>query len=197
MEPQQTDDRVPALTNARSRRDVILRLSAGGLAATLLARGLGHATAQEGTPTARTGAVGTTAQLMGIGQPASAPELELSLRRITHAPGGGVAPHSHPGALVIFVEAGSLGYTALGGTALLTRAASDGTPVPAEQMPIGTEVILTAGDWLFVEDPQDDIRNAGDDDVVLLIAGLTRVGEPFTTFMEDIGGMDTGATPTP
>ncbi len=61
-------------------------------------------------------------------------------------------------------------------------------------MPIGTEVILTAGDWLFVEDPQDDIRNAGDDDVVLLIAGLTRVGEPFTQFME---GMEMGPTPTP
>ncbi len=194
METQRTDDRVPLSTDALSRRDAVLRLGAGGLAAALLVSGLGHATAQEVTYAARTGAVGTTAQLMGIGQPASAPGLELSLRRITHAPGGGVAPHSHPGALVIFVEAGTWGYTALGGTALLTRAASEGTPAPAEQMPIGTEVILTAGDWLFVEDPQDDIRNAGDDDVVLLIAGLTRVGEPFTQFME---GMEMGPTPTP
>ena len=56
-------------------------------------------------------------------------------------------------------------------------------PTPAENLEMGTEVILTAGDWLFVEDPEDDVRNAGDDDVVLLIAGLTRVGEPFTTFM--------------
>ncbi len=64
---------------------------------------------------------------------------------------------------------------------------------------MGTEVILTKGDALFVEDPQDDIRNAGDDDVVLLIAGLTPVGEPFTTFMTDaeMGGMEMGATPTP
>ena len=43
----------------------------------------------------------------------------------------------------------------------------------------GAEVILAAGDWLLVEDA---VRNAGDDDVVLLIAGLTRIGEPFTTF---------------
>jgi hypothetical protein len=59
---------------------------------------------------------------------------------------------------------------------------------------MGTEVVLTPGDWMFVEDPQDDIRNAGEEDVVLLVAGLTRIGEPFTTYMP---GMDMGATPTP
>ncbi len=49
---------------------------------------------------------------------------------------------------------------------------------------MGTEVILNPGDWLFVEDPEDDIRNAGEDDVVLFVAGLTRIGEPFTTLHE-------------
>jgi len=48
-------------------------------------------------------------------------------------------------------------------------------------VPIGVEVILTKGDALFVEDPQDEIRNAGEEDVVLLIAGLTPVGEDFQT----------------
>lgn len=52
-------------------------------------------------------------------------------------------------------------------------------------MPVGTEVILHPGDWIFTEDPQDDVRNAGEDDVVLLVAGLTPVGEPFTTFLEE------------
>ncbi|CAA9524381.1 MAG: hypothetical protein AVDCRST_MAG73-377 [uncultured Thermomicrobiales bacterium] len=111
---------------------------------------------------------------------------------MTIAPGGRLPAHSHPGALVIFVEAGTWGYTALGGTAELTRAAVGGTPTPAEALPMGTEVILNPGDWLFVEDPQDDIRNAGEDEVVLWSAGLTRVGEPFTAFME---GMDMEATP--
>jgi hypothetical protein len=46
---------------------------------------------------------------------------------------------------------------------------------------------------LYVEDPADDIRNAGDEPVVLLVTGLTRVGEPFTTLMEHAGT----ATPTP
>ena len=45
-----------------------------------------------------------------------------------------------------------------------------------------------------VEDPQDEIRNAGEDDVVLLIAALTPVGEPFTTMLSDT---DTEGTPAP
>jgi hypothetical protein len=119
----------------------------------------------------------------------------MAIRRgILLAPGGRLPDHTHPGALVIYVESGAFGYIALGGTALLTRAAVAGTATPAETMPIGTEVVLAPGDWLFVEDPRDDIRNAGDDDVVLLVAGLTQIGEPFTTFMP---GMDMGATPAP
>ena len=189
----------PGLDADLSRRAAV-RLGGAGLAALLLAAGARRGTAQDATPAATpTGAVGTTAQVLGSGQPASAPGLELSLRRIVHVAGGRVPAQSHPGALVIYVEAGTWGYTPLGGTIQLTRAAVDGTPAPAEDLEMGTEVLLTAGDWLFVEDPQDDVRNAGDDDVVLLIAGLTRVGEPFTQFMEagDMAGMDMGATPTP
>jgi len=165
---------------------------AGGLGVLLATYGLSRVAAQEASP-APGGAVGITVELLGSGHPGPAPGLELSLRRTTLAPGGRLPAHSHPGALVIFVEAGTWGYIALGGTAQLTRAAVDGTPTPAEEMPIGTEVILTAGDWLFVEDPQDDIRNAGEDDVVLFVAGLAPIGEPFTTFMPD---MDMESTPT-
>ena len=166
-----------------SRRDLIVRVGGAGLAAFLLAAAQTPQllAAQDATPA---GPVGVTPNIMGVGQPASAPGLELSLRRITIAPGGGIPPHSHPGALVIFVEAGTWGYTALGGTVQLTRAAGEGTPPAVEDMPMGTEVILNPGDWLFVEDPEDDIRNAGEDDVVLLVAGLTRIGEPFTTVHE-------------
>ncbi len=177
----------PPLRSDCSRRTA-LRWGGGGLAALLLAGSTGpraHA-AQDATPTTPTGAVGVSMQGMGAGQPASAPGLELTLRRTTLAPGGRLPAHSHPGALIIFVEAGAFGYTALGGNVQLARAVVGGTPMPAETMPMGTEVILNPGDWLFVEDPQDDIRNAGQDDVVLLVAGLTRIGEPFTTFMTDM-----------
>ncbi len=167
--------------------------SAGGLGVLLATYGLRHVSAQEASPAVTSGgAVGVTAAPMGGGLPASAPGLELTLRRITIAPDGGIPAHSHPGALVIVVEAGTFGYIALGGTAQLTRAAVGDTPTPAESMPIGTEVIVHPGDSIFVEDPQDAIRNAGNDDVVLLVAGLTRQGEPFTTLMPD---MDTEATP--
>ena len=181
-----------------SRREATVRLGRGAIAALLLAASPRLAAAQDATPT---GATGTTAQLLGGGQPQAAPGLELTLRRIVHEPGGRVPAHSHPGALVIVVEAGSWGYTPLGGTALLTRAGAAATPAiggaaaspgaqafgggapgAGEPLPVGEEVLLGAGDWLFVEDPEDDVRNAGGDDVVLLVAGLTRVGEPFTSF---------------
>ncbi len=79
----------------------------------------------------------------------------------------------------------------------MTRAAQNGTPSPTEEMPIGEEVILNPGDWIYVEDPADDIRNTGSAPVVIWSAGLTRVGEPFTTIMTDMDGMEMGATPAP
>jgi quercetin dioxygenase-like cupin family protein len=129
-----------------------------------------------------------SAVLLGGGEPAAAPGHELTLRRITLPPGTGVPAHSHPGALVIYIEQGTWGYTALSGTVRLTRASQEGaTPAP-EDLAMGTEVTLNAGDVLFVEEPADDVRNVGDEDVVLLIAGLTRVGEPFTIPIEDTEG---------
>ena len=169
-----------------SRRGALVGVGTGALLTALLSRGFGQAAAQESTPAITSGGQGVTAELMGAGQPSTTPGMELTLRRVTLAPGGGLAPHSHPGALVIYVESGTWGHTALGGTAQLTRAAGEGTPQPVEEAEIGVETILTAGDVIFVENSEDHVRNAGEDDVVLLIAGLTAVGEPFTTFMEDM-----------
>jgi len=149
--------------------------------------------AQEASPAA--GPVGVAGVLLGGGEPAPAPGYELTLRRVTIAPGGGIPAHAHPGALVIHLESGTWGYTALGGTARLTRAAAAGTPAPAEDLPAGTEVVLNPGDALHVEEPADAIRNAGGEPVVLLIAGLTRAGGPFTTPTGDTAGTATGGTP--
>jgi len=179
------DPAVDRLSHADvSRRDVVVRLGAGGLASLLLAASKSSAAvAQDASPAASPVAVGITTQLMGSGQPAAAPGMELALRRVTIASGGYLPAHSHPGAHIIVVEAGTWGYTALVDTAQLTRAVAEGTPAPAETLPNGTEVILNPGDWIFVEEPQDDIRNAGEDDVVLFVATLTPIGEPFTTFL--------------
>jgi hypothetical protein len=174
-------------------RRISLTLTAAMLVGVMLIWG-GRGLAQDATPAA--GPVGVSATLLGSGETTIAPGHELSLRRITIEPGGGIPAHTHPGALVIYLESGTWGYTALGGTARLTRAAVDGTPGPTEEMPVGEEVILTPGDWLYVEDPADDIRNAGDEPVVLWVAGLTRVGEPFTTIMTEMEDMEMG-TPAP
>ena len=155
--------------------------------------------AQDGTldtaPSA--GPVGVTSTILGSGPTTLVPDHELSLRRVTIEPGGGIPAHTHPGALVIYLESGTWGYIPLGGIARLTRAAVDGTPVPTEDMVIGSETMLSPGDWIYVEDPADDIRNAGDDPVVLWIAALTPVGEPFTTLMPAMEGMAMESTPTP
>ena len=191
------EEPIPTATTARpassvTRRAVFGAATAGALAVGLGSRrDLGARAAQDPPPL--TAPAGVTIQVIGAGQPSTTPGMELTLRRTTIAPGGGLPPHSHPGALVIVVESGTWSYTALGGGIELTRAAVDGTATPAESVTTGVEVTLTAGDALFVEDPQDAFRNLGDDDVVLLVAGLTPVGEPFTTLMD----MGTEGTPAP
>jgi mannose-6-phosphate isomerase-like protein (cupin superfamily) len=54
---------------------------------------------------------------------------------------------------------------------------------------VDTEVLLSAGDALFLPAAHgDDVRNAGEDTLVLLVANLYPVGEPPIMFM---------GTPTP
>lgn len=150
--------------------------SAGALAAAL-AFGRRRAAAQEATPDPD----GVAGEVLGAGLPTSVPGVELALRRTVIAPGGGLPPHSHPGPVVLVVDAGTWGYTPLGGSVRLTRAATDGAPAAAEEPPMGVELILTAGDAIFAEDSRDAMRNAGEDDVVLLMATLVAEGEEFQT----------------
>ena len=188
MDEYRRDDATTGPSGDPTRRAVLSGIGGLSLAALFASRQASVA-AQDATPgAAPAGMVGLTAQLMGTGQPASAPGLELTLRRLTIAPGGSIAAHRHPGALVFIIEAGTSSYTVLGGTARVSRPAGDGTPTPAEDVPVGAEAILNPGDWVFADgdpsgdpgiDPSDIAVNAGADDLVILIAGLTRAGEPF------------------
>jgi hypothetical protein len=159
-------------------RRALTRLGAGGLGLALAARGVAAA-AQHATPTPNPD--GVVGDVWGAGFPASAPEMELAVRRTTIAPGGGLPPHGHPGAIMFVVEAGTWGITPLEGTVQVTRAGGDGTPTPAEASEPGVELILTTGDALFAEAFRDEMRNAGEDEVVLLMAALTPVGQDFQT----------------
>ena len=171
-----------------SRRHVAVRLGAGGVAALLLTASTARkaTAAQDASPAASPPPIeGVSAALLGSGETAFAPGMLLALRRITLAPGAEVPAHRHPGTHIIVLEAGTFGFTSLSDGAQLHRAgtgsAPAGTPTPPAIMPNGTEVILHPGDWIFAEEPQDAIRNAGEDDVVFLVATVTPVGEPFTT----------------
>ena len=164
--------------NRPTRRAVVG--GAGALAAALAFGGRsGTGAAQEATPSPDP--EGVSGEVLAASLPPAAPGMELALRRTTIAPGGGLAPHGHPGQILFVVDAGTWGFTPLEGTFQLMRAAGDGSPAPAEEPPLGVELVLAAGDALFAEDFQDAMRNAGEDDVVLLMAALTPEGEEFQT----------------
>jgi quercetin dioxygenase-like cupin family protein len=184
-------------TVARSTSSITRRAVVGGASAMAVAVGLGQrlgpraASAQEATPTSDP--IGIDSILLGAGVPPSAPETELLLLRTTMAPGGVLPPHIHRGPFVIAVESGTWGYTPQQGSVKVTRAAADGSFSPAEEAMLDEELILTQGDFLFIEDAsQDWMRNAGEDELVLYISALNPVGQDFGTLVSEL---DTG-TPT-
>ena len=161
---------------------VVLVLLAGAFAAGRVHPG---AAAQDATPAAE-----VALEPLGHGLPAAAPGYELSLYRVALAPGAAVPPHTHPGASVLYVESGTVGFTLVEGEASLTRAGAAATPAAeGEPLTIGTEVTLAAGDALFFPGEHgDSARNAGDGPAVVWLANLYTAGEPFLTLI---------GTPTP
>jgi predicted metal-dependent enzyme (double-stranded beta helix superfamily) len=156
---------------------VIVVVLAGLLAS---GRGVPGTAAQDATPAAQ-----ASQQMLGHGLLTNVPGYDLQLARVTFPPGSTVPPHTHPGAAIIYVESGSLGWTVLQGETWLMLAESAATPeAQGELVAVDTEVILTAGDWLFLPAAHgDDVRNAGDDTLVLLVANLYPAGEPPIMFM--------------
>ena len=141
--------------------------------------------AQEGTPAAApAGAVGVTVEVRGTGTPDAAADHQLGLRRLTFAPEATIATHAHPGALVLTVESGALGYTLQEGDVTLIRAATNGTPGPTEQLEPGVEVVLNPGDALFEQGVVHSARNASDGETIVWVASLIEADQPFTVFHE-------------
>src|SRR3954470_9744404 len=103
------------------------------------------AVAQTGTP-APSGITDVQVETLGRGASTAAPGYGLQLIRLTFAPGGRIAMHSHPGDAVFYVESGTIGWTTGSGTPLLARAGTGtsaaGSPVPAEPLVAGAEVLL-------------------------------------------------------
>ena len=146
--------------------------------------------AQQSTPAA-SGSTGVTSEVLGRFPSALAPGQALALLRITVAPGGSVAPHTHPGETVYHLAAGTLQFTMLEGEAQLVRAV-DGTPAAAtpsagEAIPVGEEITLSAGDTIYYDATVlQSERNVGDEDAVVIVSNLRGVDEPARKFHDDM-----------
>jgi mannose-6-phosphate isomerase-like protein (cupin superfamily) len=174
-----------------SRRDALLKVSAGGVAAALLLRGLGTAAAQDATPIPTPAyATGVTAEILGRIEPPAAPGYTLQLVRVTFAPDAMVAAHRHSGGTVTTQLAGSHAFTVLEGNARLIRA---GTATPAadaeagEPMQLGQEYTIALGDVLvFDESVVHTAHNPTTEPAVLMEAQLRAGDRPLTEFVPDL-----------
>ena len=180
-------------TSRLSRRAALARAGIAGAALGLGGR-LGSAIAQEATPMAGmddmpAGAVGLTSVVLARIAPAAAPEQELQLVRVDVAPGATVSAHTHPGAIALCLESGSVVFGVVEGTVTMTQMATVATPEAAVELAADTETVLQPGDCLSFEASQTvhTLHNPGGP-AVIWQAHLYALGEPPTTFL---------ATPTP
>ena len=189
MNPGRPVDDEPVASGGLSRRTALLTMSAGGLAAALLARGVGSAVAQDVSPTPAY-AAGVTAEILGRIEPPGAPGYTLQLVRITFTPGAEVAAHRHSGGTVTTTISGSHAFTVLEGNARLIRA---GTATPAagaeagEPMELGREYTIDVGDvMVFDEMVVHTAHNPNSEPAVLMEAQLRAGDRPLTEFVPEL-----------
>ena len=189
MDPRRPVDDEPVARGGLSRRTALLTVSAGGLAAALLARGFGNAVAQDVTPTP-VYAAGVTPEILGRIEPPGAPGYTLQLVRVTFAPDAAVAAHRHSGGTVTTEISGSHAFTVLEGNARLIRAGS-ATPAAGteagEPMELGEEYTIALGDVIvFDESVVHSAHNPNSEPAVLMEAQLRASDRPLTEFMPEM-----------
>jgi quercetin dioxygenase-like cupin family protein len=144
--------------------------------------------AQQSTPAP--GGTGVTTEVLGRFPSELAPGQALALLRITFAPGGSVAPHTHPGETIYHLASGTLQFRLHEGEAQLVRgvdgAPAAATPVATEAIPVGEEITLQAGDTIFYDAAVlQSERNDGSEDAVVLVSNLRGVDEPARQLHEE------------
>jgi len=189
MDPRRGVDDECVARSGLSRRTALVTMSAGGLAATLLARGFGHTLAQDVTPTP-VYAAGVTPEILGRIEPPGAPGYTLQLVRVTFAPDAAVAAHRHSGGTVTTEISGSHAFTVLEGNARLIRAGSATPSAGAEAgepMELGEEYTIAPGDVLvFDESVVHTAHNPNSEPAVLMEAQLRASDRPLTEFMPEM-----------
>ncbi len=153
--------------------------------------------ARQSTPAAVAG-TGVTTEVLGRFPSDLAPGQALALLRITFAPGGSVAPHTHPGETVFHLAAGTLQFTLHEGEAQLVHAVAGApaaaTPTAGEAIAIGKEITLNAGDTIIYDAAVvQSERNDGAEDAVVIASNLRGVDEPARQFYDDMAA----STPVP
>jgi quercetin dioxygenase-like cupin family protein len=141
------------------------------------------------------GAAGTPAapqpiviENLGSGAPTNGPGQTLGLSRITIQPGAAFPVHDHPGAYVIYIEAGDFEFDVLKGDAVYTPAGS----TTAQTIAAGQNVTAHAGDVIFEQQGVvHTAKSTGSVPAVVLTASLLATDQPFMTMTNDEG------TPTP
>jgi hypothetical protein len=165
----------------------------GALVAGVLGLVLASALAQGGPPPADAtpGAPGVTGAVLGGVDASVAPGYRLEVTELTWEPGGYVTRHFHPIAIVVCVQEGALGFAIQEGAATVTRGGAGETPESTEPLALNTEVVLEPRDCIaFDEFAAHTIHtawNASDGPTVTWETDLLKIGEPFTTFVDEQG----------
>jgi quercetin dioxygenase-like cupin family protein len=124
---------------------------------------------------------GVTVSPIGQAMPEEASGQALVLLRLTIAPGGGFAAHTHPGTLIASIESGTFDLTQLDDMEMsVTRATGESEP-----MTKGVTLTLDPGDW-FVE-PGGMVHtgfNNGSEPTTVLLTGVVDPNLPLVQCIE-------------
>ena len=153
--------------------------------------GPGLATAKEPTEARQTGGPvcvdDVSVEKLGQVMPDDASGLALVTLRVTFAPGGEIAAHTHPGTLVVSIVSGEFEFTMLENVEhMIMRGGTASQPSAAEHVAYNVPVVLEAGDWF--EDPSGIVHSAsnpGTEPTVALVSGLVDPDQPFTQCVLD------------
>lgn len=148
---------------------------------------IGLAGSSLGQDQATPAAGGSVRDVLVSGLPERAPGQELQLARYTIQPGTTLALHTHPGMQIAWIAEGVLTYTVVeGGEIPVWRAASEGSPEPAEMLGPGEQTELHPGDSVVeTEGVVHFGANLGDEVVIILAATLLTEGEPPAIIVEE------------
>ncbi len=169
-----------------TKRPYLIPLTALLLMLAMVAFVFTPARAQEGIPVELPCVTGVTAYPIGKAMPEELDGQVLVLERLEIAQGGGFTAHTHPGTLVVSIEAGTLELTQLDHADMeITRAATDSTPATSETMTQGVPMTLNPGDG-FVE-PEGMVHTAfnfGNEPTVVLLTGVVDADVPLVQCVE-------------